>query len=688
MEIDTKNRFDGKRPFDVIRAEDFGEDLYEFYNPIEKLIRKVSGVEITGSRPVFIIGGRGTGKTMVLKFQDFDMQLKDYIFNVLKLGSGKKMLTCEEMTKFVSAKKFLGVYLRFKTIEYDSMQGDLSTFFEPYLSMKVTQHLFKILKCLKDCNLLSIKNEIKIAEYFASQIKEPNVGKINSIEGVIDAIEKTIIPLFEIIEMKYAYYTLEEIKREYRIPLILYDKIFFGLPNLIFEEVAILRGKKLFVLFDELEYLDDFKASCIGSLIKNSDETVVIFKIGSRYMRNSLQVGQSSEVLQEPHDFRIIDITGALNKAHSGRKDDYSKLIKDILNRRLEKSEFFKSRGIYKVEQLFPSYPISQEAKDLVRGRKKHWDRFEENLKKDVSQKRIKQVIEQLSYPENPIIEKLNMLLYHRGNPPEKIRAMMNEYNQRNNDEYADLYEKNEFNLLFQLYNDYGANKIYAGLDVFINLSSGIIRNAIEICNQALNTAYNYGYEKQENKAIDIQHQDIGAKLESKLQYEDIQRIPGSHLKVCKGIDSATSLGMEVQDFVNQIGTVFRSLELDPDIVEPEQTHFETDYLSLDNYSRDVIDTAVRFSYLQEKPGMKPKDVRDTKKRDLVLNRIFAPYFLISYRVRGRTYISAKQIQSLICAEDELNKKAIRSQIISQNTRKRRRTKETGIQKKLFETKG
>ena len=77
MQEDTKNRFNEKRPFDVVRAEDFGEALYEFYEPLEKLIRRVSGVDITGSRPVFLIGGRGTGKTMVLKFLSIEMQLKD-----------------------------------------------------------------------------------------------------------------------------------------------------------------------------------------------------------------------------------------------------------------------------------------------------------------------------------------------------------------------------------------------------------------------------------------------------------------------------------------------------------------------------------------------------------------------------------------------------------------------------------
>ena len=49
------SRFDQKRPFDVLRAEDLGEDLYEFYAPLENLIRKVSGVDIKGSRSSFLI---------------------------------------------------------------------------------------------------------------------------------------------------------------------------------------------------------------------------------------------------------------------------------------------------------------------------------------------------------------------------------------------------------------------------------------------------------------------------------------------------------------------------------------------------------------------------------------------------------------------------------------------------------
>ena len=103
MEEYIKNRFDGKKPFDVVRAEDFGGDLYDFYEPLEKLIRKVSGVDITGSRPVFLIGGRGTGKTMVLKFLSLEMQLKNFIKNELMQSKSIEELSVNEMKTFLDS---------------------------------------------------------------------------------------------------------------------------------------------------------------------------------------------------------------------------------------------------------------------------------------------------------------------------------------------------------------------------------------------------------------------------------------------------------------------------------------------------------------------------------------------------------------------------------------------------------
>lgn len=667
METITINRFDEQRPFDVVRAEDFGGDLYEFYEPLEKLIRKVSGVDITGSRPVFLIGGRGTGKTMVLKFLSIEMQLKDYIKKVYKKEKLISELNTHDILTFLKEKKFIGLYLRFKSIEYDSFKEDQKILFKPYFSIKVAEQIFYFLEILKKSNVIEIEQEFKISEQFIKYIVEPKKKIEYDFNNILDFIKNDILPLFEIILEKSSFYSFEKIKNDYKIPIILYEKIIFSLSDYIFNEINVLKGKNLFILLDELEFLNDYQKRCIGELIRGSDETSVIFKIGSRYMPKILPVGDSDEVLQEPHDIRIINITKSLNAAHGSENSDYSKLIKNVLNKRLNNSQFFKNKGIVKIEQLFPNYSIEEEATKLVKGRKKHWQRFKSYVKKENN---VNKVIDLLSNL-NPIIEKLNMLLYYRENKPEEINEMFNEFLNKKNKKYATLYSKNSLNLLFQLYGDYRAEKKYAGINVIIHLSSGIIRNAIEICNQALNVAYNYGYQPDKENPLDVNYQHIGCKFHAELQYDDITRIP-------------LNKGLIVQEFINQIGTIFKALHMDRFLIEPEPTHFETNYSEIKKDAKEYFDAAIQYSYIQEKPSMYPKRYEIARKKDFLLNRVFAPYFNISHRIRGRTYISAVQIQNLILGDDKERNK-IRREIIRQNTKKREI--DFDLQKKITEYK-
>lgn len=653
---DIKNRFDEKKPFDVVRAEDFGKDLYEFYEPLERLIRKVSGVDIVGSRPVFLIGGRGTGKTMVLKYLSIEMQIKDFIKNQLKQNKSMKNIKDKEMLTFLSDKSFVGIYLHFRTTEYDSIKGEIKEIFKPYLSMKISEQLFKLLMIFKTCNLISKRSECDIVKYFIDQIKEPSLKKGYTFEYVQKIIVKKIFPVLEEIIEKNSYYSLEEIKKECKFPIIVSKNIIFGLADYVFYKLSFLHGKFLFILLDELEYLNEYQKRCIGQIIKDSDETTIIFKVGSRYMPENIYVGGSNEVLQELHDFRKINIADALNAAHSGRKRDYNKLVKKILNKRLNKSNFFKSRGIKKIEHLFPNVTIEKEARDLVKGRTKQWGKFRTYFKKIITEEETNKIIDCLRYPNNPIIEKLNMLLFYRGYKAETIKRMYKEYLDNRNDQYTLLYQKNSLNLLFQLYNDYRIVKKYAGIDVFVHLSSGIIRNSIEFCNQALKIAYNYEYEKEIGKPIGIPYQNMGAKHNSEIMYNEITAIPGN-------------IGIQVQDFINQIGTIFKQIHLNKYLVEPEPTHFETLYSEITGTAKEIFNGALNYSYIQPKPSMDPKLTYQTKKNDYLLNRIFAPYFGISYRLRGRTNISPSQIVNLI-EGSTIKKRNTRQEIIKKNTRR------------------
>ncbi len=670
MSRDTKNRFNDKNPFDVLRAEDLGGDLFEFYEPLEKLIKTVSGVDITGSRPVFLVGGRGTGKTMVLKYLSLEMQLKSFIHNNFEEKREINDLSLNEIEKFLNTINFIGIYLRFKSIDYDKIKEELDFLFMPYFSIKVAEQIFNFLKIFRNKNIISSKTEKEIVEYFIKQIKHPEINITEDFNSAINLIKEEIIPYFESIFNLISYCSVKEINKTITIPNIIGKNIIFGLSDLIFSKIDYLRNKRLFILLDELEFLNDYQKRRIGALIKNSDETNVVFKISTRYLPEVLPVGDSDEVLEEINDFRKIVIADAFNGAHRGKQAIYAEIINNILNKRLAYSSYFKGLGVKTIDQLFPNFKAIDEAIKIVRNgkeyRKKHWDKFKSELKKTKISEEINIVIKNLEYFENPLIEKLNMLLYYRGYDAEEINKMFKHYLKGENEKYKTLYKKNALNLLFQLCSDYGVRKKYAGINVFIFLSSGIIRNSIELCNESLNNAYFFGYHPTKNNPIDFIYHDMGARHQALLQYENMTRI-------------SENLGLRVKNFITQIGTIFRSLHLNKYLIEPEPTHFETTYLNITGEGKKVFDAALNHSYLQRKPTMATKGFSDIKRDNFLINRILAPYFEISYHLRGRTYINALQIQELISG-DSNKKRKIRIQIIKQNAKKIDKT-----QKTLFE---
>ena len=89
----------------------------------------------------------------------------------------------------------------------------------------------------------------------------------------------------------------------------------------------------------------------------------------------------------------------------------------------------------------------------------------------------------------------LNLLLLRREYEIEEIIQCFRTYvNKRKKDQrykkYKNLYDKNKLGLLFQLISlNRPAKKLYVGFNVYCMLSSGIIRNFLELCYQSFNRA-------------------------------------------------------------------------------------------------------------------------------------------------------------------------------------------------------
>jgi len=111
---------------------------------------------------------------------------------------------------------------------------------------------------------------------------------------------------------------------------------------------------------------------------------------------------------------------------------------------------------------------------------------------------------------------------------------------------------------------------------------------------------------------------------------------------------------------VRSLGAVFSGLQKDPRLKEPEVTYFCVDKTSLSEVARMILDTAVQWSVLQEKRPMKGKLSTEPLLDVYALNHILAPYFKISYRLRGRIpQFYEEDIEKLMFGKEEKKKSVI-----------------------------
>lgn len=187
--------------------------------------------------------------------------------------------------------------------------------------------------------------------------------------------------------------------------------------------------------------------------------------------------------------------------------------------------------------------------------------------------------------------------------------------------------------------------KIYAGFDTFTYLSSGIIRVFLNLVGMAFYRAEGNGIDVKGGQKISIEHQSWSARTVSKAYLERIHK----NVEAYGGIN-----GEVIYQFVTDIGDIFRErLLFHPS--EPEtlsinlsDPHSLNSSLSIKN----LLCHGVRESILymrEETSASRPKHATGIRTKDYVLNRVYTPALELSHRARwGRCKFSVSELDELL----------------------------------------
>lgn len=598
-------------PFQGFNATQIDTDkIIEYWcNPFSyKLITGINEDDIfTDPTNIVLMGGRGTGKSMFLRYWSYNVQLKKAESDKLKL------------IDIVTINKGIGFYFRIDGPKLRSFQGngiDIEHWvavFTHYFELIIGRNYIEFLKFLDDEGSLTDQNinatfisslctllDFPIFSTFVDILKEFDL-RIKEVEvflGNVPFYKNKFVPK----------------NRGY-----LSQSLSFEIPELIHSKIPTLKDINIILLLDEYENFLSYQQKIVNTLLRFT-RPLTKFRIGMRLEGfRTYEMISEDDFIKEGREYRTVIFEEILNKNLG-----YQEFLFEISKKRLESVPILKERGITDIKFILGnSEDLEQEAKEIAKSNpNKISDYFSKKLDKND--------LEKIKYPQNPLLELLNCIWLTRGNSADKTLEAMNDYLNKkkhsvNGKKYQrDYIDKYKLSLTFILCSLYKENKLYYSFNTFSFLSSGIVGHFIELCRNAFSLA-NWG---DDDKFL------IDGLIKKEYQHKAAITVSNSEKQQIGRIDTYGGL---ISKFIENIGNIFRGFHLDIKMRYPETNQFaiNIDSIQCSDKLKNALREAIKWTVIQKKLKMQRTGPSEKLQDTYTINRIFSPIFQITYRTRG-----------------------------------------------------
>lgn len=606
-------------PFKENRAEQMKE-LLNYYVPIP-------GLESL-NKPVVIEGGRGSGKTMFFLCNSW----REIYIQIRKEG--------KTVSDLYNDKPFVGIYYRVDTAFVSAMNGkdrdNWNIIFETYLSICLLKELLGFLDKISGepgISKIELTDLVKrVSEKFNDE------EHIDSISCLLEKLEKYLDEIEDIINAVKSDVSFRYIKTNRFIMEVC------GLINNVLKKEVIFK-----IFIDEYETLQEYQQKIINTLIKHSS-LPVIYNIGLRPkgMKTNSTISET-ETIESPHDYEDFQLTID--------EKEYVNIIKEICCKRIQYGKEIgkiPQEASEDIQYYLGVYDMDFEINQIVNSKRKPKylteleDIIKENGKmENFTAEEIESAIEVLCKEAKPINSRLHyLLLKHKTPYSPTLKILLEEYVQKSS-RYKEWEHNRKFGIVFMLAKDYSKPKMYYGLDVYVALSSGIVRYFLELCEQAFRMELLDGFSW--DRDISPSHQSQAAKYVSEYKIADI--------------NGYEPVGKELRIFVQYLGQIFNQLHVGKKVTlgEPEPNHFSTNDLALNTSIESMLSFGIMWNVLQPgAPTKKKQAAFAVETVDYYLNRIYAPYFEISYRDMRKITLPIDVLTKLFSGDVDEAKRAAR----------------------------
>jgi len=548
---------------------------------------------------IALVGGRGSGKTMYLKYFSHWSQLDP-----------EASPTQDKLKNIILYWKPDTIF--FRSLERGWISEKSSTqAFKSFVSIEVTKEIISFLLNARHHFESEVNNAVEKSDLLnlINKIYGLNINKLEEVNLELDLL------MGEISSKAFNEEPFQIISPE-RVIQIIISRL---------SEYELFHNISIKIYIDEFENLSANQQSFINGLRKHSTSTLswnVAYKAFATVSNYVYVNAPDSEQLQKQNDYREINIDKIINSSQK-KYEFFSKILLVSIN----KEEFINypvneclrlATHIFKktdLRTLISEY--CNENKNFVPRILKQLKGLETELGEDLIEKLV----------SNPyLLIALVVIRKHNNFNLEILKGYLNE--SLSPDVKRSFEEKQTHYIQAAIYklnisSSYNNIPIYSGFDKFMTLCSGNVRHFLELCYQSFQIQFSQANESStieitSMESIPAQIMHKGAILTSE--------------NLIKEVISFAPMGQKLDTLVSRLGELFRITHQLDVITQPENNHFGLTNGLVDDKTNKLLMQALCWNVLIEHPVTKERAQVDTVLNDYQLNPIYAPAFGISYR--------------------------------------------------------
>jgi len=579
--------------FGSYKAEWLNEKIFHFFAAPSYF------TSLKDKRPCVLMGGRGTGKTTVLRGLSY---------------MGQYALNNENIEKFDS-NNYIGIYFKCDTNHVHAFNGkgvDNETW------MNIFAHYFNLILTAEILEFIDWHKKLK-----------PNDEVLS--EHACRLIATSLHLGNDVFDYKRLINVLEAEMYKFQADI---NNIADGnMPKLslagdpikiVTEQARKLKqftGKTFYLLIDEYENLLDSQQQIVNTLLKHVPQSYTI-KIGVREMGWRIKHTMNpQESVIDPADYVLFNIVDEFTYE---TPDKFESFAREVCQLRIK--DMLGEDGVnFDIEQALGSLPYEDEA---VRLGVEQTIQYKNIIEYEKTGGEVLEISPLYKFFIAYWAENHNLTL------KDEIVDYLN-----NTKTWNTRYENYKYSLLFKIRTGRGSSgiqKYYAGWNTFVKLANGNIRYLMELVYRSYCLYLQEGGDITKPVTADIQ-----TKAARNVGWKNLTELEGTWSK-----------GAQLTRMVQTLGTIFARLAKEGENSAPETVQFEIEGERSDR-TEDLLQAGIMNLALVRMPANKQSGRGSVKEFMYSLHPIFAPFFIYSFRRKRKMGLSDAEF--LLCVDNPKN---------------------------------